>query len=179
MSNKGRQVTDCCARTGAAQCHCYFITQFIIIGLLKVYSAPPLIAIKQKKKEEKNVLSVSLLWQTWQSPRLGCCRCSLVGSAWRRPDQRAAACSPALSHPQTEASWKCTDLWGPVPAAARVEGDRKEEMHWMRLHHVRIKWNQHSQRLCCAFSPLTNECMTKKLFSLHETCLGADQLKCG
>lgn len=61
MSNKGRQVTDCCARTGAAQCHCYFITQFIIIGLLKVYVAPPLIPIKQGKKRKECSFCESLV----------------------------------------------------------------------------------------------------------------------
>lgn len=62
---------------------------------------------------------------TWQNRRLGCCRYSLGGSVWRRPGQRAAACYPVLSHPQKEASWKCTDLWGPAPVAAQMEDDRR------------------------------------------------------
>lgn len=77
------------------------------------------------------LLSVNLLWLTWRSPRLGYCHCSLEGSVWRRPGRRAAACSPTLSHPQREASWKCTGLWGPAPVAAHMKDEVKWEVYWM------------------------------------------------
>lgn len=71
----------------------------------------------------------SILRQTWQSPRLCCYRCSPAGFEWRQPDRKAAASSPALSHPPREASWKCRGLWGPAPAAARRQEDKIWTFH--------------------------------------------------
>lgn len=76
----------------------------------------------------RNLTMARVSQPTWRSPRPDCCRCSLWGSAWRPPGRRAAAWCAAPSRPQTEASWRCTGLWGPAPAAAHMTGEQEEEL---------------------------------------------------